>query len=379
MSAYDVVIVGGGIIGGSIAFELGRQKLRVAIVEKQAPGLEASWAAAGMLVGAPETPDSIPLGPLAKASLNLYGEYVAAVEEASGRSVGYRRDGALLALYAEQAERELSTILAIHHGLGFATEAIPVEEARQMEGSLKPSARAAAWLPNEGSVNSRSLTEAVLAAAKKCGAEVVSKAGGVTEVTLEKKKCAGVTAGGEKIGAARVIIAAGCFSGQIEGIARLGGPTQPVRGQMVALQSETVRIGRVVRSEKGYLVPQGNGRVLAGSTSEHAGFEKRVTPAGLRQILAAAVEIAPGLEQAAVVETWSGLRPDTPDHLPSLGPTEIEGLLMATGHYRNGILLAPITAKLLGEWVTKGKTSLEVEAFSPLRFVRQGPGVRGEG
>jgi glycine oxidase len=131
-----------------------------------------------------------------------------------------------------------------------------------------------------------------------------------------------------------------------------------------------VKLGRVVRSEKGYLVPQDNGRILAGTTTEHVGFEKRVTPAGMQQILAAAVEIAPELAQASVVETWSGLRPDTPDHLPSLGPTDMDGLWMATGHYRNGILLAPITARLMREWVMERRTSLAVEAFSPMRFAR---------
>jgi glycine oxidase len=124
-------------------------------------------------------------------------------------------------------------------------------------------------------------------------------------------------------------------------------------------------------------VPQANGRILAGTTSEHAGFEKRVTPAGMQQIFAAALEIAPELAQAGVVETWSGLRPDTPDHLPSLGPTDMDGLLIATGHYRNGILLAPITARLLRKWVTEQPLSVAVEAFSPMRFAEHKIGVRG--
>ncbi|MBI3661514.1 MAG: glycine oxidase ThiO [Acidobacteria bacterium] len=367
MSTYDVIIAGGGIIGGSIAFELAKEKLRVAVIDRQQPGLEASWAAAGMLSGAPESPDSIPLAPLAKASLEIYPEYVAAVEEASGRPTGYRRDGTVMALFLPHVERELSTILAVHHGLGFATEAVRVEDARQMEPALNPAMRAAAWLPYEGRVDSRALTEAVLQAAEKQGVEILARPGGVKSLAVEKNRCTGVATGEEKISAGKVIIAAGCFSGTIPTIERYA-PTRPVRGQIVALQAEKVKLERVVRSEKGYLVPQANGRILAGSTSENAGFEKRVTPAGMQQILAAAVEIVPELAQASVVETWSGLRPDTPDHLPSLGPTDIEGLLIATGHYRNGILLAPITTRLMREWVIQRKTSMTVDAFSPMRF-----------
>jgi glycine oxidase len=279
-----------------------------------------------------------------------------------------------MALFLPHVERELSTILAVHHGLGFATEAIRVDDARKMEPALNPSMHAAAWLPYEGSVDGRALTEAVLLAAQKRGAEVFTRPGGATALELEGNRCAGVRAGEEKFLAQTVIIAAGCFSGAVGSVERYA-PTRPVRGQMVALKSESVKLGRVVRSEKGYLVPQANGRILAGTTTEHVGFEKRVTPAGMQQILASAVEIAPELAQASVVETWSGLRPDTPDHLPSLGPTDVEGLLIATGHYRNGILLAPITAKLLREWVMEGRTAMAVEAFSPMRFARHEAGV----
>ncbi|HEV8384080.1 MAG TPA: glycine oxidase ThiO [Candidatus Acidoferrales bacterium] len=378
MNSYDVLIVGGGIIGGSIAIELAKQKLRVAILDRQQPGMEASWAAAGMLCGAPESPDAIPLVPLAKASLEIYGEYIAGVEAVSGRKTGYRRDGALMVFFAENAERELSTILAVHHGLGCAAEAIRVEEARRLEPALNPAVRAAAWLSDDGSVDPRALTEAVLLAAKKEGAEILTRPQGATSLATETNRCIGVMAGEEKISAGKVIVAAGCFSGKIPGIEKYA-PTRPVRGQMIALAAPPsgMNLGRVVRSERGYLVPQANGRILAGTTSEHAGFEKRVTPAGMQQIFAAALEIAPELAQAGVVETWSGLRPDTPDHLPSLGPTDMDGLLIATGHYRNGILLAPITARLLRKWVTEQPLSVAVEAFSPMRFAEHEIGVRG--
>lgn len=368
MQSFDVAIVGGGIIGGSIAFELARHKLRVALFDRQQPGREASWAAAGMLSPAPESPDSIPLVPLGRASLDLYPEFVAAVEEVSGCAVGYRGDGALEAIFAGDAERELSTLVALHHGLGLPTQPLRIEEAQHLAPALSRDARAAALLPYEASVDNRALTEAVLAAASRQGVEI--RAGlEVTSLVREGGRCIGVVAGGERISVGDVVLAAGCYSGEIEGL-RGYTPTRPVRGQMVALRSAKVQLECVLRSSRGYVVPRNDGRLIAGSTVENAGFEKRVTPAGLQQILRAALELAPDLADAAIVETWCGLRPDTPDHLPVLGPTDVEGLVVATGHYRNGILLAPITAKLTREWLTERHTSFNLEAFSPLRFLR---------
>jgi len=254
----------------------------------------------------------------------------------------------------------------LNHGLGLAAEPLPVEEARELEPALSDEAHAAALLPDEASVDNRLLTEAVLAAAAKAGTEI--RAGAAVERLVRSSgRVTGVVAGGEMVGAAQVVLAAGCFSAQIADLARYA-PMRPVRGQMVALRSEKVNVQRVLRSEHGYVVPRDGGRMVAGSTTENAGYEKGVTAGGIEQILRAALEIAPGLAEAAIVETWSGLRPGTPDHLPILGPTDIEGLLIATGHYRNGILLAPVTAKLVREWITEGQTSLAVEAFSPMRF-----------
>jgi glycine oxidase len=366
VKAFDVAIIGGGIIGGSIAFELARHKLRVIVLDRQQPGREASWAAAGMLSPPPDSPDAIPLVPLGHASLELYPEFIAAVEEASGREVGYRTEGTIEAIFAGDAERELSTLIALHHGLGLRTEPLRLEEAHELEPALSREARAAALLPYEASVDNRLLTEAVLAAAERAGVEIQA---GVEVTSLVRKgaRCTGVVAGGEKFAAAHVVLAAGCYSGGIEGLSRYA-PTRPVRGQMLALRSSRVTLRRVLRSARGYVVPRNDGRLIVGSTLENAGVEKKLTAGGLAGILSAVLELAPGLADATVVETWCGLRPGTPDHLPVLGPTDIEGLVIATGHYRNGILLAPITAKLIREWLTEQRTSLPWETFSPLRF-----------
>jgi glycine oxidase len=373
MNTYDVVIVGGGIIGGSIAFELSRRNLRVAVLDRQELMHEASWAAAGMLSPAPDCPAAIPLVLLGHTSLVLYPQFVAAVEEASGIRAGYRNDGTLEVLFHGDAGRELSTLVALHHGLGLACEPLRLEEAQEMEPALGRDARAAAFLPDEASVNTRDLTAALLAAARGAGAELCPGIE-VTSLVTNGKRCVGVkTTGGETFSARHVVLAAGCWTSQIPEAAPYA-PTHPVRGQMVALRHAGNPIRRVLRSERGYIVPRDQTtpqKLVAGSTLENAGYEKAVTSGGLEQILGAVNELAPSLAGAEILETWCGLRPGTPDQLPILGPTDVEGLVVATGHYRNGILLAPVTAKLITEWITEQRVSLDWENFSPLRFARE--------
>ena len=367
--SHDVIIIGGGIIGGSIAWELARRGLHPLVLDRQEAGREASWAAAGMLQTAPESADGFPLVPLARASLALYPEFVAAIEADSGRTVGLRRTGAMEIFFSSDAARELSTLIALHHGLGLPAEALPLDEALEMEPALSRHAQAAALLPQECALDSRALTDAVLAAAVARGAVVLAGVG-VESLIVNGARVEGVIAAGHRFAADHVILAAGAFSSRLDA-ARRYAPTRPVRGQMVALLSSAPPIRRVLRSTRGYIVPRDDARpqrLVAGSTLENAGYEKRVTPEGIARVLEAAQEIVPDLAAAAIVETWSGLRPDTPDHLPILGPTELEGLTIATGHFRNGILLAPITAKLIAEWITERRVSFEWDIFSPLRF-----------
>jgi glycine oxidase len=372
VKTYDVVIVGGGIIGGSIAIDLARRNLRVAVLDRQELMHEASWAAAGMLSPAPDCPAAIPLVPLGRASLGMYPKFVDAVEEASGLRTGFRTGGAVEVICHADAERELSTLVAQHHGLGLACEPLPLEAARKMEPALGRDARAAAFLPDECSIEPRALTSAVLAAAESVGAALCPGVE-VTSLALDGKKCAGAkTSTGEVFHAAHVVLAAGCWSSQIPEAAPYA-PTHPVRGQMAALRHRGTPIRHVLRSERGYLVPRGvlsPQTVVVGSTIENAGYEKRVTSGGLERILSVANELAPELAEAEIIETWCGLRPGSPDQLPILGPVDVDGLVFATGHYRNGILLSPVTAKLIGEWIAERKTSLDWAAFSPLRFTR---------
>ena len=372
MKTYDVAVIGGGVIGASIAFELAGRKLRVLVLDRQQPGQEASWAAAGMLSPAPDSPRDIPLVPLGRESLRSYPEFANAIEESSGRSIGLEAEGALELFSGPDAEGARDHRVSECKQLGIAVEAVPIETARTWENGVGSNIRAAAWLPEEGRVEPRLLTEAVLLAVQNRGVEFRLNCP-VTEFLVEHQRCTGVVAAGEKIAAEHVILAAGSFSNQIGGnmySSAQYAPTRPVRGQVIALRPDGLRLKCVLRTGTGYLVPRRDGQIVAGSTCEDAGFDKRVTPEGLRFILNNALEIAPALRSAAIVDAWSGLRPGTPDDLPILGPTDIRGLLIATGHYRNGILLSAITAKLIREWVTVGRTSFDAASFSPLRFTK---------
>jgi len=370
VKSYDVVIVGGGIVGGAIAFDLAQRNLRVALLDRQELMRESSWAAAGMLSPAPHFPTDIPLVPLARASLAQFPKLIEAVESETGVHTGYRAGGAIEVICDGDVERELSTLVALHHGLGLACEALPLDDIRNMEPALRKDARAAALLPDECSIEPRAFGAAVLGAASSAGA-VLYPGVGVNSLSLSGKKCLGVkTSSGELFHAAQVVLAAGCWSSQILEVAPFA-PTAPVRGQMAALRHFGTPIRHVLRSERGYVLPRGTESpqtIVVGSTIENAGYEKRVTSGGIEKILSAANELVPELSKAEIIETWSGLRPGTPDQLPIIGPANIDGLVCATGHYRNGILLAPITAKLVGEWIADRRTTLEWEAFSPLRF-----------
>ena len=366
MKKFDVAIAGGGIIGGAIALELARAGLRVGVFDRQQPGQEASWASAGILSPAPENPGMIAIVPLGKASLSLYPEFIARVEEISGKSAGFRPKGTLEALFSQDAKAELSTIIALHHGLGLKAEPLRAEDARELEPALSAEVEAAVLRPDEASVDNRALTGAVLEAAQRSGAEFFP-GNGAREIWHAGKRCAGLVVRNENVEAKWTIIAAGCFSAAIKDAAAYA-PVRPVKGQMAALRAEDLMIERVLWSDKIYLVPRNDGRIIAGATVERVGFDKRTTAGGIQKIFSAAIELAPGLANARVEETWAGLRPDSPDHLPILGPTDVEGLLMATGHFRSGILLTPITARLVREWITEQRVSLDWDRFSPLRF-----------
>ena len=374
MKSHDVIVVGAGIIGCSVARELARRRMRVLLLDRQEPGKESSWAAAGMLTPAAESAESLPLVPFAKASLALYNDFIAEVEQSVGRKTDYRRQGALEVFFGDGADERLALWLASVRATGFEAQPLSATDLRQMEPALAPDAAAGALLPDEGAVDNRLLSAALAEAARREGAEL--RAGvEVLRMISANGRATGVETRQERLAARHILLAAGSFTAQIEGAERYA-PTIPARGQMAALRPAAMPLGRVVRGPS-YLVPRGDGRLLIGATVERAGFERAVTPAGIGRLLTDAVRMVPALADAPLVETWCGFRPDTPDHLPVLGPTDVEGLWFATGHFRNGILLAPATALALADWITKGSTALPVDAFSAMRFVNRAQPVAG--
>ena len=366
MKLYDAVVAGGGLIGASIAFELAAEGLSVAVFDAQHPGREASWASAGMISPAPESSEMASLLPISMASVRLYPEFIQRVEELSGRTVGYRKDGALDLLLNGTGQAEMDEILALHHGAGLRAEALSGPEAREIEPALTGELRAAIHRPDEASLDNRLLTEATLEAARRKGAEIFP-GNGAKALWTDGARCKGLRLQNGRVEARWTVIAAGCFSAQIEGVTAYA-PVTPAKGQMMALRCNSVNLRKDLWSGHMYLVPRHDGRIIAGSTVEYEGFDRNVTVAGMRKILSGAISLVPALESARIEETWAGLRPDTPDHLPILGPTDLDGLLIATGHFRSGILLTPVTARLIREWVTTQKVTEDWAPFSPMRF-----------
>ncbi|HXA82192.1 MAG TPA: glycine oxidase ThiO [Methylomirabilota bacterium] len=366
MKHYDAVVAGGGIIGAAIAFELAAVGLSVAVFDAQNPGREASWASAGMISPAPESSEMASLLPISLASVELYPEFIQRVEELSGQPVGYRKDGALDLLPNGTAQSEIDEILALHRGTGLTAELLSGPEAREIEPALTSELRGAIHRPDEASLDNRLFTEATLEGARRKGAEIFP-GNGAKALWTEGGACRGLQLQNGRVEAKWTVIAAGCFSAKIEGVAAYA-PVTPAKGQMMALRCEPVKLRKDLWSGHMYLVPRHDGRIIAGSTVEYEGFDRSVTVAGMKKILSGAISLVPALESARIEETWAGLRPDTPDHLPILGPTDLDGLLIATGHFRSGILLTPITARLIREWVTTQRVSEDWAAFSPMRF-----------
>jgi glycine oxidase len=367
MKRYDAVIAGGGVIGASIALELAESGLRVGLFDTREPGREASWASGGMISPAPENAAMIPFMPMSLASVALYPEFIHRVEELSGMCVGYRQKGALDVLLDGNVREELSTVIALQHGVGLKAEALTAERVRAMEPSLTADTQAAIFRPDEASLNTRAFTDAILKAAQRKGVEIHS-GNGAKSLWKDADRCKGLMLENGQVEAKWTIIAAGCFSARIDGAAPYA-PVAPAKGQMIALRCESVQIERILWLEHKYLVPQLDGRIIAGSTIEHTGFDHDVTAGSIELILREVMRMVPGLANARIEETWAGLRPDSPDHLPIIGPTDLNGLLMATGHFRSGILLAPVTARLIREWVTKQDVSVDWSRVSPMRFL----------
>jgi glycine oxidase len=365
----DVIIIGAGIIGCSIAYRLAGEGLRMTVIEKGRPGEEASSAAAGMLTPQAEAAHGVsgPFAELCLASHRLYPGFVAEVEEASGVKIGYGTTGSVFVATDFVEATALAGLLERQQTAGRPAEELSPQHVRELEPALAEDIQVGVYLPDDHYVENRVLMTALVAAATRRGVEFITETP-VVGLQFDDSHVVGVQIPGRVLTGSIVINAAGCWAGLVDPTGRVRLPTRPIRGQIVCLQQHPQPLRHLVHSTGCYMVPWPDGRILVGATVENAGYKKEVTAQGVHQLLSAALKIAPPLQSAQVRDVWAGLRPDTPDNLPLLGATTISNLIAATGHFRNGILLAPITAKLITELITAGQASMSLDPFSPQRF-----------
>ena len=372
---WDVIIIGGGIIGVSLSIALRKRGASVLVVERGEPGREASHAAGGMLVDCPlETPPA--LQELASASARMYPEFVHELEVESAMRVDLREYGTILFTGAEHvrnAQPGLALDLAHLREKEPAIVQLNADQERALDGAdMKisggfPSASpfGEAFYLKERSVDPRALAAAAVKAAKRRGVDF-SSGDEVTVVETEHGRAIDVKTSKTVFATRRVVNCAGAWAGAIGPYAI---PTRPIKGQMLclAMPSRTL-IKHVIRSPKVYLIPRSDGRLLVGATVEEAGFDKRTDPGTIQRLHKSALALVPKLAEARILENWAGLRPGTPDALPILGVTLIPNYFVATGHFRDGILLAPVTAQIMADVIEGRNPAYDLKAFSPARF-----------
>jgi len=331
------------------------------VLERAVPGAEASSAAAGILAPQVETEGPGPFLDLCLRSRGLYPAFAEELRSLSGIDVGFLPCGLLKVAFGEEEGQELAAIVAWQKAMGLRADLLAGGDARALEPALSPGAFAAAHFPDDAQVDNRLLVRALSIAAARAGAAF--KSGFVRGVIADQGRATGVDLDGEVLRANAVVVAAGSWTGLVPGIGLSPQRVRPVRGQMVQLGLRLPAFRHVLFCKSGYLVPRQDGRVIAGSTMEWVGFEKNVTVQGLAKIVGMAVALCPELAQAPVQDMWAGLRPYTEDRLPLMGAGPMPGLFLATGHFRNGILLAPITARLVSDLVLGRKPPVDPAPF----------------
>jgi glycine oxidase len=368
----DVIVIGGGVIGCTIAWRLAQQGLKVTLLERDRIGCEASRAAAGMLSPQSESQTSGPFFDLCLRSRSIYRRFADELGEASGIDVEYNDDGTLFVVSQDEDQQEKTAWTSWQIDAGLSVERLTPEDAKRLEPAITRETASAVFLPDEHQVENRRLMDALQAAMKRVGVQVL-EGGEASSFITAHGRVAGVGLRRERLDSGAVVVAAGAWSGSLLDRLNLNVELIPARGQMIALKGETSPIKRVLHSSEVYIVPRRDGRLLVGATVEYAGFQKAVTVTGVNRLLSAAIKLVPSLGGFEIVETWSGIRPDTVDHLPIMGPSGIDNLFLATGHFRNGILLAPITADLMSELIVLGRIPEQLEPFGVERFDRGQP------
>lgn len=369
MNTSDVIIIGGGVIGLSLARELAHRHIRVTVLERHQPGREASWASAGMLAPQGELSEGAFLK-LCLESNRRYPAFRVSVEEETGIRCYHREAGTFALAITDEDEAEFRHTYDRQRADGLQVEWISADEARREEPALGERIRGGVHLPGDRHVENRLLVPALEQACRQLGVDIVCGAL-VTRVTTDGCRATGVETTLGTWQADTVVNAAGAWAASITAPSEAQPPPVfPVRGQMLAITLPTPSfLSRVVRSPRSYLVPRHDGCLFLGATMERVGFDKRNTVWGLQKLLNGALELFPGLEGCAVQEVWAGLRPGSEDNHPVLGKTGLPGYLLATGLFRNGLLLAPVVAQTMADLVTTGETPDLIAPFAIERFV----------
>ncbi|HTX44803.1 MAG TPA: glycine oxidase ThiO [Solirubrobacteraceae bacterium] len=368
MESIDVIVVGAGAIGLASGWRLAQRGLRVTVLERDEPGAGTSRAAAGMIAPIAEAYiGEQELSELTMRSAAAYPDFVAELTDASGEDPGYVRNGTLLVARDRDEAEALEREQAMRASMGLTVSRLRPGEARSLEPALAPTLRLALDVPDDHAIDPRKLVAALAVAFERARGELVPRAE-VSSLVVEDGAVRGAALADSVLYADHVVVAAGVWSDAIGGLpadARV--PLRPVKGQIMRLHDPAGPglLNRVVRMGHGYVVPRGDGRYVIGGTIEERGYDRTVTAGGAFELLRDAIELVPGVSEFVIDELMAGLRPGTPDNAPIIGAGALRGLHWATGHYRNGILLAPVTAELV---VASVLGQPESGAFSPGRF-----------
>jgi glycine oxidase len=366
-SIPDVLIIGGGIMGTSAAWELAAHGANVVVLERSVPGAEASSAAAGILGAQAEAHAPGPMAELCFASRARYAKFAATLRKETQIDVGYRETGVLRVAFEREALNQLQRDTAWQTKAGQTVQRLTATSLSKLEPELSPRLSGGVRFAADSRVDPKALLRALHIAALARGVRFQSGAF-VRRVKLTADRATGVVLDdGSELEARNVVVAAGSWTSLIDGLGMPAGRVIPARGQIVELELPAPPLSNVVFGPGAYLVPRDDGRILIGSTVEFVGYQRDVTAGAVRDLLTHAIALVPALERASLRATWSNFRPYTRDQLPLIGPSKIGGLFLSTGHHRNGILLAPISAEIVRAAVLGQRAPLGLAAFSPER------------
>ncbi|HTU71223.1 MAG TPA: glycine oxidase ThiO [Candidatus Baltobacteraceae bacterium] len=367
LSGTDITVVGAGLIGLAVAFELAERGANVRVYDRGEPGRGASWAGAGMLAPYSEHIADLPLLELCARSLDRYPRFVQRVAAAGGVAVDLALDGIVEAAFDSIRLEQLASFGRDLQARGIRAELLDRREALLAEPALGKHVAGALLIRGQGYVDNRRLGRALLAAIRARGVTVQAPVEGLV-IECDARRVLGIRTELGFTPADWVVNAAGAWAAGVAGLPAEARPAvRPVKGQMLALAAPAGLLRRPVWVPGAYLVPRTDGRLLVGATSEEAGFDQRVTAEAISSLLQAALAAAPALGSFTMTESWAGLRPATPDGRPFIGPTAIDGLIVAAGHYRNGILLSPETAELVASFVESGDDA-PLQPWLPVRM-----------